>query len=36
MYFLFYAQVFDDVMIFESAEFLNLIFLRTKRAFEVK
>ena len=36
MYFLFYAKAFDDVMKFENVEFWNLIFLWTKRAFEVK
>ena len=36
MYFFFYAWAFDDFMTFENAEFKNLIFSRTKRAFEVK
>ena len=36
MYFLLYAWAFDDVMKFENAEFLNLIFSRTKRTSEVK
>ena len=36
MYFSFYAYAFDDIMKFENAEFLNLIFSRMKRGFEVK
>ena len=36
MCFLFYGQAFDDAMTFENVEFWNLIFLRTKRAFEIK
>ena len=36
MYFLFFGQVFDDVMKFENVEFKILIFSITKGAFEVK
>ena len=36
MYFLFYALAFDDVMKSGDVEFKNLIFSRTKRAFEIK
>ena len=36
MYFLFYASAFDDVMKFENLKLQSLIFLRKKRAFEVK
>ena len=36
MYFLFYAKAFDDVMKFKNLKFWNLIFSRTKRAYEVK
>ena len=36
MYFLIQAQAFDDVMKSENLKFSNLIFSRTKRAFEVK
>ena len=36
IYFWFYAQAFDDVIKFEHLKYQNLIFSRTKRAFEVK
>ena len=36
MYFLFYDSALDDVMKFEDLKFKNLIFLRTKTAFEVR
>ena len=36
MYFLFYALAFHDIIKFENVEFQNLIFLRTKRAFDMK
>ena len=36
MYFLFYAQGFDDALKFAYLKIENLILSRTKRAFEVK